>query len=274
MPDASTQSAAERFIQRWAESGGSERANYQLFLAELCDFLEVPRPDPARPDNLENAYVFERSLRFVNGDGQQTTNFIDLYKRGCFICETKQGVEHVGGEDLLSTVGEQARKYLKQGHGKRGTAGWDRVMKKARGQGERYIRSLPATEGRPPFLLVVDVGHVIEVYSEFTRTGGHYTPFPDTRSHRIKLTDLSDGAIRERLRAIWTDPDSLDRPGQFGPGADQRRRNARYRHQAGQAGSLAGVRWPRPRIGLRFSDALRVHHVQRGCRAAARAQLY
>lgn len=117
MPELDTPSSrpadVDGFIARWAESGGSERANYQLFLAELCDLLDVPRPDPARPDNLENAYVFERSLHFTNNEGRQTTNFVDLYKRGCFLCETKQGVEDPGGVDLLSTAGEQAAKHYK-----------------------------------------------------------------------------------------------------------------------------------------------------------------
>ena len=200
----------DEFIARWAESGGSERANYQLFLAQLCDLLGVGQPDPAKPDNLENAYVFERSIRFTNSDGQQTTNYIDLYKRGCFVCETKQGVESTGGKDMLSMAQEEAARYLKQGHGKRGTVAWDKMMKKARHQGERYIRALPAAEGRPPFLLVVDVGYVIEVYAEFTRTGGNYTPYPDVRSHRIRLEDLRDEKIRQRLGAIWNDPMSLD----------------------------------------------------------------
>jgi hypothetical protein len=42
-------------------------------------------------------------------------------------------------------------------------------------------------KGRPPFVVVVDVGHVIELYAEFTRSGATYTPFPDPRSHRIRL---------------------------------------------------------------------------------------
>jgi hypothetical protein len=121
---------ADAFIERWSPSGGAERANYQLFLAELCDLIGVPRPDPARPDNLENAYVFERSLTFTNADGGRVTNYIDLYKRGCFVCETKQGVEQIGGRDLLAGVREPAAPY-KHGHSKRGTPGWDRVMKAA-----------------------------------------------------------------------------------------------------------------------------------------------
>jgi len=37
----------EDFITRWRNSGGAERANYALFLSELCDLLGVPRPDAA-----------------------------------------------------------------------------------------------------------------------------------------------------------------------------------------------------------------------------------
>jgi hypothetical protein len=37
MPDAS---AIPSFIARWSDSGAAERANYQLFLSELCDLLD------------------------------------------------------------------------------------------------------------------------------------------------------------------------------------------------------------------------------------------
>ena len=42
------------FIERWSKSGGSEQANSQLFLAELCDVLGVSRPEPATPENEAN----------------------------------------------------------------------------------------------------------------------------------------------------------------------------------------------------------------------------
>ncbi|HSZ54735.1 MAG TPA: type IIL restriction-modification enzyme MmeI [Tepidisphaeraceae bacterium] len=79
------------FVRRWQESGAGERANFQSFIHELCDLLGVPRPNPTRPDDRDNAYVFERAVQFDDGDGNVTTNFIDLYKRGCFVMEAKQG---------------------------------------------------------------------------------------------------------------------------------------------------------------------------------------
>ena len=33
------------FIAHWQNSGGAERANYVLFLTQLCDLLGVPQPD-------------------------------------------------------------------------------------------------------------------------------------------------------------------------------------------------------------------------------------
>jgi hypothetical protein len=38
----------------------------------------------------------------------------------------------------------------------------------------QYARALPPEEGRPPFVVVVDVGRSIELYSEFSRSGGAY----------------------------------------------------------------------------------------------------
>jgi SAM-dependent methyltransferase len=83
-------------------------------------------------------------------------------------------------------------------------------MLAARNQAEQYARALPPAEGWPPFLVVVDVGHTIELFSDFTRSGKTYVPFPDPLSHRIHLADLARPETRARLAAVWTDPLSLD----------------------------------------------------------------
>ena len=61
-PVATDPAALDTFIARWQRAGGSERANYQLFLTELCEVLGLPRPDPAGDDTRDNAYVFERRV--------------------------------------------------------------------------------------------------------------------------------------------------------------------------------------------------------------------
>ena len=185
----------DTFITRWENSGANERANYQLFLSELCELLELPPPDPATPETEENAYVFERAVTFRKADGTTAPGRIDLYKRNCFVLEAKQGSE---------TGAARA------GHGRRGSPGWEQSMIRARNQADRYVRALPAEEGRPPFLLVADIGYVIEVFAEFSRSGGTYLPFPGAGTHRLALSDLRKPDIRERLRRIWTDPLALD----------------------------------------------------------------
>ena len=174
------------FIERWRGVAGSERANYQLFVSGLCDLLDLPHPEPAREETRDNLYVFERRVTFAYGDGTTSNGFIDCYKRGAFVLEAKR---------------------VKAGAH---TKGFDDALLRARAQAENYARALPASEGRPPFVAVVDVGHVIELYADFTRSGATYTPFPDARSHRIRLDDLHDAAVRERLRTLWLDPMALD----------------------------------------------------------------
>ena len=103
VPSPASPAEADAFVRRWAASGAAERANYQLFLAELCDVLGVPRPEPTRADDPDNAYVFERPSPSDHGDGTTTTGRIDLYKRGCFVLEAKQGSgrrERPSGADL------------------------------------------------------------------------------------------------------------------------------------------------------------------------------
>lgn len=83
-------------------------------------------------------------------------------------------------------------------------------MLKARHQAEQYAKALPIEDGWPPFLIVTDVGHSIEIYADFSGTGKAYVPFPDSLNHRILLPELESSTTRDRLRAIWTDPLSLD----------------------------------------------------------------
>ena len=72
----------ESFISRWSASGGSEQANSQLFLTELCDELGLPHPAPAQSANERNSYAFERKLPVQEG-GRTSYRRIDLYRRGC-----------------------------------------------------------------------------------------------------------------------------------------------------------------------------------------------
>ena len=194
---------AGSFIERWRNSAAAERANYALFLSELCDYLEVPRPDPAVADDSQDQYVFERPVTFRYPTGLSSTGRIDLYKRGCFVLEAKQGSQAPEPSLLFEAP-------HRRGTAVRGTAGWDLAMLRARNQAEQYAKALPAADGWPPFLIVVDVGYSIEIFADFSGTGKAYVPFPDSLTHRILLQQIEYQPIRDRLRAIWLDPLSLD----------------------------------------------------------------
>jgi hypothetical protein len=131
--DSSANAALEAFIARWqGREGGQERANYALFLSELCDVIGVGRPDPAGAGTDGNDYVFERAVRESNGNGTFSHRRIDLYKKHCFVLEAKQsrqrgGKKEVAGHaDLFGANEPEAR-------GRR-TAGraWDVLMMNAR----------------------------------------------------------------------------------------------------------------------------------------------
>jgi hypothetical protein len=174
--------SAQAFIERWQGVTASELATAQTFVMDLCELLGVSKPHPTPAQD----YMFERPVTFSHGDGSSSAGRIDCYRRGHFVLEAKK---------------------LKAGAH---TKGFDDGLLRARSQGESYARALPAEEGRPPFVMVVDVGTVIEVYAEFSRSGGTYTPFPDPRSHRIPLADLAKPEVLGRLRKIWTQPDELN----------------------------------------------------------------
>ena len=90
-PETVSPATVEAFIARWSGGdGGQERANYALFLSELCDAIGAPRPDQASHEASLNAYAFERAVTFREPDGSKSAGRIDLYKRGCFVLEAKQ----------------------------------------------------------------------------------------------------------------------------------------------------------------------------------------
>ncbi|KQT86067.1 type IIL restriction-modification enzyme MmeI [Aurantimonas sp. Leaf443] len=194
----------EAFIARWSDrEGGAERANTMMFLSELCDVIGVARPEPAGADTRFNDYVFERAVRPRESEGAPQPRRIDLYKRDCFILEAKQS-RLPGREKALP---EREAPPRRAG---RATRNWDVMMQNARRQAEGYVFLLDPSHAAPPFLLVVDVGRVIELYADFTGTGRGYGQSPDRNGFRITLDMLREESVRRRLALVWTDPNALD----------------------------------------------------------------
>ena len=196
----------DAFITRWtAREGGAERANFQPFLTGLCAQLGVEPPEPAGHIQHLNRYTFERQ---VSREGEPT-KFIDLYKSGSFILEAKQS-RLPGGKKAVamqqSLPGLEPEQLGKPSIRK----GWDALMVNAKRQAEDYVFRLETNEPAPPFIIVCDVGHCMELYADFSGTGRAYSYYPDRQNFRIFMDDLRDPAIRARLATVWTDPLSLN----------------------------------------------------------------
>ena len=136
----------------------------------------MPHPDPAGADTRLNEYVFERRVDYPD-QADRERGFIDLYRRGCFVLEAKQGSD-VPIETEAESLGvhEPDRRY---GTARRDRRAWERAMKKAKNQAYRHARGLPDEEGWPPFIVAVDVGYCIDLYADFARQGKNYVPFPE-----------------------------------------------------------------------------------------------
>ncbi|MCC6874244.1 MAG: class I SAM-dependent DNA methyltransferase [Sandaracinaceae bacterium] len=182
-----TTAAIEAFKAKWLGSEASEKGNSQLFLTELTDLMGVPHPSAAKNDPKADHYVFERKVVLPHVQGE-SVGWIDLYKQGCFVLESKQGANESKG-----------------GFAKRDTPSWENEMEKARGQALGYAKTLLDP---PPFLIVCDVGHVFEIHACFDGSA-HWTAFPDPPKNRVFLKTLDEEKLA-LLRKIWTEPLSLD----------------------------------------------------------------
>ena len=179
----------QQFITLWSASGASERANKDSYLKDLADVLGVPHPAPCTGDRARDTYVFEADALVPHEGGAVSIGKMDLYKAECFVLEAKQG-SHAGA--------------AKVGTARRNTPSWSIAMQDAYGQALNYARTLPKP---PPFLVVADIGYCFDLYASFDDSG-IYRPYKDGQSARLFLADLA--RHRDTLRAIWTDPHSLD----------------------------------------------------------------
>jgi hypothetical protein len=204
MPDLHDKPAgsAEAFIARWDGTERAERAKYVSFLTELCALLGVEPPPPSRGGLGD--YRFERSVARPEPDGSISNRRIDLYKRGCFILEAKQGSNETIQRKLFGQTEPDRRAMIRR------SGGWAQAMLGAKGQAEGYARDLPVEEGWPPFLIVCDVGFCFDLYADFSGAGKHYAQFPDREGFRLYLADLRDPVVRDRLRRVWEEPHSLN----------------------------------------------------------------
>lgn len=153
---------------RWAEVPAGERANAQLYLSQLTEALGVETPRPRG-----SGYEFEFPVKVVSRDGRESTNFIDLYREGCFVLEAK---------DIVGEGSDEAR------------------LRRAFGQALSYANAFPG--GPPPYLIVLDVGRTLLLWARWWGSFGGFN-----LAHRIHLPSLAerpdDIAVTKSLPPRW-----------------------------------------------------------------------
>ena len=165
-------SKLKTLAEQWADVPAAERANFQSYLIRLCEALGVEPPRPAG-----SGYEFEYPVKVVNRDGSESVNYVDLYKQDHFLLEAKHQQKQKPDSQLL--------------HG-------------AYGQARAYAGAVSGTP--PPYLVVLDVAHVLLVWDRWSGTYGGFQA-----ARRVDLQRLSerpeDIAL---LHDIFEQPDVRD----------------------------------------------------------------
>lgn len=128
------------FISHWKGATAPEQSISQQFLCELCDLLDVPQPGNQR----NGVYTFEFHVSETQHDGTTENGRIDLYKRACFILESKKFQEKIVEQTSLELAAEQmgaVAKRKKNAAPVRDTDRWDDAMLKAYIQAREYNKS-------------------------------------------------------------------------------------------------------------------------------------
>jgi hypothetical protein len=192
------------FIQKWlGQTGGAERSNYQLFLTEFAQALNLPTAQPGEQGVLGD-YQFDGPV--AGGSEKGNAGFIDLYKRGSFILEAKQSKLTVDQQNQLP-LDEQTMAALPATPS---GARYDRLMRDALAQAKRYAVNLPGDHPWPPFLIVCDVGRAFELYFDWTGNGRGYGFFPSQQNYRFTLDRFAEPDVQALFCNIWTDPAKVD----------------------------------------------------------------
>lgn len=198
--------AIEEFVSQTRNSSGSEMSNSQSIFRDLCRVLRVPLPELKRADG-DNAYCFEEDVKASRGEHRR----IDVYNRGHFVFEAKQGVNPKAESDAIAKGRDRAgHSRTVRGAGVRGTEDWQEAMKDGRYQAGRYaVHVSERHDPKPPFLIVADVGHCFWIWSSFSADlRDDYGDFEPNAA--FAWQDLSRPEVFHFLRQIWLDPSSLN----------------------------------------------------------------
>jgi len=119
--------ALRKLADRWVDAKARERANFALYLGQLCTALDLEGPRPAG-----SGYEYEFPVKVIDRDGKESSNFVDLFKRGHFVLEAKD--KEPGHSDEL-------------------------MLRKAYGQARSYVTHLSGSI--PPYVIVLDIARTM-----------------------------------------------------------------------------------------------------------------
>lgn len=168
----------QAFAERWQGKVGQERDLAQGFLLELCRALGTASPfDDALPPE---DYKFEK---VVDVPGTTEKGRIDLYKKGHFVLEAKCGRNSAAEPGTMPIRGTRKHhQYIEAAYND---------------QARLYASALP--EGRPPLLVVVDVGYKFWIWRR--NPDGNYPGFQSPEVLHIPLDAVAD---EENARILWS----------------------------------------------------------------------
>jgi len=209
IPAAYDAKAIKAFIAETKASEGAEISNTQKMIGHLCDLLGVESPKYKKAGG-ENAYCFEEDVKAVKAHRR-----IDVYYRGHFVFEAKQGVNPKGQGDAIAKAAAKAKtghSKSAKGAGVRGTNDWLDAMRAGRIQAGNYaLHVTQRGDPKPPFLIVADMGHRFWVWSSFQPdTRDDYGDFELDDEASFKWDDLLKPEVFTFLRTIWEAPQELN----------------------------------------------------------------
>ena len=199
--------AVRAFLDETGASGGAELANSQSIIRDLCTLLGVAAPKLKRAGS-DNPYCFEEDVK----EGKAHRR-IDVYKRGCFVLEAKQGADPKGEPaDALARSAAKAKvghSKSAKGAGTRGTAAWVEAMKAGFFQAAAYaVNVTQRKDPKPPFVVVMDLGHRFWIWSS---VDGGAIPSKSDGIGRVEMVDRCEVGrpcvwLRDRRSTVGWNP--------------------------------------------------------------------
>lgn len=210
IPPEYDRQALQAFIAWSKASSGAELANAQKIFDRLCQALHVPDTGLKKAGD-QNPYVFEEDVK----EGKKHRR-IDVYRRGCFVFEAKQGIDpkEPGRPDAIAAIAAAKAKVghtqKVKGAGVRGSTDWADEMQKGRHQAGNYaVQVTRRGDPKPPFLFVADAGYKLWIWSSFTQDArDDYGDFE--LGTAFSWDDLARPEVFKLLRQIWLTPEELD----------------------------------------------------------------